>query len=53
VFWGCHFFHQRSFVLSLLRFGVASFLIGGLCFEPMNEGCNNAPSFMALAYLAD
>jgi hypothetical protein len=47
--------------MSPLCFGVASFCIGGLCFEPTigglcfeptNEGCNNAPSFMALAYLA-
>jgi hypothetical protein len=38
--------------LSPLRFGVASFFIGGLYFEPTNEGCNNAPLFMALTYLA-
>jgi hypothetical protein len=35
-----------------LNCGVGSFFIGGLCFEPMNEGCHNAPSFVALAYLA-
>jgi hypothetical protein len=38
--------------LSPLRFGVVSFFIGCLCFERTNEGCNNAHSFMALAYLA-
>jgi hypothetical protein len=35
-----------------LCFGVASFFLGGLCFEPRNEACNNAPSFVSLAYLA-
>jgi hypothetical protein len=44
-------FSSEVFVLSPLRFGVASFFIGGLCFEPTNEGCNNAPSFVALDYL--
>jgi hypothetical protein len=39
------------FVFSPLHFGVTSFFIGGLCFEPMNEGCDDAPSFVALAYL--
>jgi hypothetical protein len=34
-----------------LRFGVASFFIRGLGFYPMNKGRNNAPSFVALAYL--
>jgi hypothetical protein len=38
--------------LNSLHFGVASFFIRGLCFEPMNEGSHNALSFMALAYLA-
>jgi hypothetical protein len=38
--------------LSPLCFGVASFFIGDLCFEPTNEGCNNAHSFMTLAYPA-
>jgi hypothetical protein len=37
--------------LSPLHFGVA-FFIRGLCFEPKNEGCNNAPSFVALAFVA-
>jgi hypothetical protein len=32
VFWGCLFFHRRSFVLSLLRSSVASFFIGALSF---------------------
>jgi hypothetical protein len=37
--------------LSPLCFGDAPFFIRGLCFEPMNEGCNNVPSFVDLAYL--
>jgi hypothetical protein len=28
------------------------FFIGCFCFEPMNEGCNNAHSFVAWAYLS-
>jgi hypothetical protein len=31
--------------------GVVSFFVEGLCFEPTNECGNNAPSFVALAYL--
>jgi hypothetical protein len=49
---GLPLFSSEAFVLSSLHFVVASFFIGDLCFEPMNEGCNYAPSFMALAYLA-
>jgi hypothetical protein len=43
-------FSSNVFVLSPLHFGVASFFIGGLCFEPMNEGCNNAPLFVAFSF---
>jgi hypothetical protein len=35
-----------------LCFRVDSFFIGGLSFKPTNEGCNNAHSFVALAFLA-
>jgi hypothetical protein len=49
---GLPLFSSEVFVLSPLHFRVASFFIGGLCFEPMNEGCNNVPSFVALAYQA-
>jgi hypothetical protein len=38
--------------MSPLHFGVASFFIRDLCYEPTNECCNNAPWFVALAYLA-
>jgi hypothetical protein len=31
-------------------FGVASFFIESLSFEPTSEGCDNAPSDVALAY---
>jgi hypothetical protein len=56
LFWdpcvtGLPLFLSEVFVLSPLHYGVASFFIGGICFESMNEGCLNAPSFMALAYL--
>jgi hypothetical protein len=37
--------------MSPFCFGVASFFIGCLYFEPTNRGCNNASSFVALAYL--
>jgi hypothetical protein len=40
---------SEVFDLSPLHFGVASFFIGSLWFEPMNKGYNNAPSFVALA----
>jgi hypothetical protein len=45
-------FSSVVFVFSPLSFRVASFFIGGLCFEPTNEGCNNTHLFVALAYLA-
>jgi hypothetical protein len=52
AFWGYLFFHRMSLFLSPLCFGVASFFVGGLYFfDPMSEGCNNALSFMALAFL--
>jgi hypothetical protein len=38
--------------LSPLHFGVATFFIGSLHFEQMNQGCNNALLFVALVYLA-
>jgi hypothetical protein len=31
---------------------VASFFIGGVCFEAITEGCDNTPSVVALAYQA-
>jgi hypothetical protein len=40
------------FFTGYLSFFSASFFIRDLYFEPMNEGCNNALSFMALAFLA-
>jgi hypothetical protein len=40
---GLPLFSSEVFLLSPLRFVVASFFIGGLSFEPTNEGCNNAP----------
>jgi hypothetical protein len=40
-------------LLSSLSFEVPSFFIRGLSFEPMSEGCGNAPLIMALAYLAE
>jgi hypothetical protein len=39
---GLPLFSPEVFVLSSLRFGVASFFIAGLCFEPTTEGCDNA-----------
>jgi hypothetical protein len=51
AFWGCLFFHRRSFILVPLHFGVAFFLSEVFYFEPANEGCNNASSFAALAYV--
>jgi hypothetical protein len=44
---GLPLFSSDIFVLSSLRFGVASFFIRGLGFYPMNKGRNNAPSFVA------
>jgi hypothetical protein len=35
AFWGCLFFYRWSFVLGPLRFVVASFFIGGICFGPL------------------
>jgi hypothetical protein len=57
MFWapsvlGLPLFSSEVFVLSPLCFGVASFFIGGLCFEPTIEGCDNALLVLALAYLA-
>jgi hypothetical protein len=49
---GLPLFSSEVFVLSPLCFGVASFFIGGLCFEPTIEGCDNALLVLALAYLA-
>jgi hypothetical protein len=49
---GLPLFSPEVFLLSPLHFGVTSFFIGGLSFEPMNKDCNDAPSFVALAYLA-
>jgi hypothetical protein len=49
---GLPLFSSEVFILSPLCFGVSYFFIGGLCFEPMTEGCNNAPLFLALAFLA-
>jgi hypothetical protein len=37
--------------LNPLHFGVAYFFIGVLSFDLMNEGYNNAPLFVALAFL--
>jgi hypothetical protein len=51
AFWGYLFFHQRSFVLCPLHFGVTAFSSEVFCFEPVNESCNNAPLFAALAYM--
>jgi hypothetical protein len=48
---GLPLFSLEVFVLRPLHFGVASFFIGCLCFEPTNKGCNNVPLFVALAYL--
>jgi hypothetical protein len=45
-------FSSKVFLLSPIHFGVASFFIGYPSFKPMNECYNNAPSFVALAYLA-
>jgi hypothetical protein len=45
-------FFIRDLCFEPFSFWVASFFIGGLYFEPMNEGCNNAHSFVTLAYLA-
>jgi hypothetical protein len=42
-------FLSMVFDLSPLHFGVASFLIGCLSFEPASEACDNAPSLVALA----
>jgi hypothetical protein len=39
---GLPLFLSKVFVLSLLYFGVASFFIGGFCFEPSTKGCDNA-----------
>jgi hypothetical protein len=49
---GLPLFSLEVFILNPLCFGIATFFIRGLCFEPTNKDCNNAPSFMALAYLA-
>jgi hypothetical protein len=50
---GLPLFLSEVSLLSPLSFGVPSFFIGGLSFEPMSEGCGNAPLIMALAYLAE
>jgi hypothetical protein len=49
---GLPLFSSEVFDLGPLCFGVASFFIGGLWFEPMGEGCDIVPSCMALACLA-
>jgi hypothetical protein len=49
AFWDYLFFHQRSFILSPLCFGVASFSLKAFLFEPTSEGCENAHLVMALA----
>jgi hypothetical protein len=42
------FFHRRSFLMSPFAFfWVASFFIGCLFNEPMNEGSENTPLFIA------
>jgi hypothetical protein len=45
------FFSSEVFCLNPLHFGIASFFIGGLLFKTTSEGCNNAPSFVALSYI--
>jgi hypothetical protein len=47
---GVVFLLSEVFLLNLLHFGVASFFIEGLSFEPTGEGCDNAPSVVPLAY---
>jgi hypothetical protein len=43
---GLPLFSSEVFVLSPLRFGVASFFIVEFCFEPMIERSNRAPLLM-------
>jgi hypothetical protein len=49
---GVHLSSSKVFYLEPLVFRSVSFFLGGLCFEPTNESCNNVPSFVTLAYQA-
>jgi hypothetical protein len=49
---GVHLSSSKVFYLEPLVFRGASFFLGCLCFEQTNESCNNAPSFVTLAYQA-
>jgi hypothetical protein len=49
---GVHLSSSKVFYLKPLVFRGASFFLGCLCFEQTNESCNNAPSFVTLAYQA-
>jgi hypothetical protein len=49
---GVAYFFIAGLYFERLAFWVVCFFIRGHCFEPTNEGCNNAPSFVALASLA-